>query len=193
MPVLEKTGLTGRAVWLGLVADRPTKLSADPVDRLEARFEGLSGEYHSGLTRKSCTRVRTQYPVGTEIRNTRQITILSAEELSATATTMGLDQLLPEWVGANIVLSGIPDFTLIPPSTRLIFPSGASLVVDMENAPCQWPAKEIEGHHPGLGKGYKAAAKGRRGVTAWVEREGDIHLHEACEVHLPPQRIWPHA
>lgn len=192
MPVLEKTDLTGRAVWLGLVADRPTKLSADPVDRLEARFAGLVGEYHSGLTRKSCSRVRTQYPVGTEIRNTRQVTILSAEELAATAAAMGLEHLAPEWVGANIVLTGIPDFTLIPPSTRLIFPSGASLVVDMENAPCQWPAKEIEAQHPGQGKGYKSAAKGRRGVTAWVEREGAIVLGDSCTVHLPPQRIWPH-
>ena len=193
MPVLKATELSGRVTWLGLVADRKVRLSSDPVGKVDARFEGLVGEYHSGLVRESCSRVRDQYPVGTRIRNTRQVSILSEEELTSTAVALALDVLSPEWVGANIVIAGLPDLTHLPPSSRLIFQRGASLVVDMENAPCQWPAKEIEQHRPGHGSGYKAAAKGRRGLTAWVEAEGPIHLRDAVRLHIPPQRIYSHA
>lgn len=193
MPVLSRTELTGKIAWLGLVADRKAKLSSDPVAQVDARFEGLVGEYHSGLVRESCSRVRDQYPVGTRIRNTRQISIVSEEEMAETARALALDDLAPEWVGANIVISGIPDLTHLPPSSRLTFEGGASLVVDMENAPCQWPAREIETHRPGHGKGYKAAAKGRRGLTAWVEAEGLIRLGDIVRLHVPPQRIYAHA
>ena len=37
--------------------------------------------------------------------------------------------------------------------------------------PCQEPAVTIEKARPGEGKGFKRAAEGKRGVTAWVERE----------------------
>ncbi|WP_316013760.1 MOSC domain-containing protein [Roseobacter sp. HKCCA0434] len=192
MPVLQATEITGRVTWLGRVAHRPTDMRAEAVTRVDATFAGIEGEYHSGLIRESCSRVKTQYPVGTPIRNVRQISILSAEELAATAAALDLDSLAPELVGANIVLEGIPDFTLIPPSSRLIFAQGASLVVDMENAPCQWPAREIEAAHPGHGKGYKPAAKHRRGVTAWVEAEGMIALGDTVRLHVPPRRLYPH-
>lgn len=193
MPVLMPTEITGEVVWLGLVANRRVKLSSDPVPRVEAEFSGLVGEYHSGLIRESCSRVSSQYAVGTPIRNTRQISILSQQELQITADKLDLQELPPEWVGANIILLGIPDLTQIPPASRLIFQRGASLCVDMENAPCIWPAREIEGHKPGHGKGYKAVAKGRRGITAWVEAEGLIALGDTVRLHIPPQRIYSHA
>ena len=34
---------------------------------------------------------------------------------------MELDRLPPEWLGANIVLEGIPELTRIPPASRLVF------------------------------------------------------------------------
>lgn len=192
MPILTKTDLTGEIVWLGRVADRDVTMRSDPVDALEFGFDGVVGEHHSGLTRASCARVKTQYPVGTEIRNTRQVSILSVEELAATAAAMDIPDIHPEWVGATIVVSGIPDFTQIPPSSRLIWEDGASLTVDLENAPCIFPAREIDRHHPGAGPRYKPAAKGRRGVTAWVERPGRVRLGGRFTLHIPPQRIYPH-
>lgn len=193
MPVLTPTEIVGNVAWLGLVANRKVKLASDPIDRVDAEFAGLRGEYHSGLIRESCSRVKSQYSVGTLIRNVRQISILSREELDATARALGLEALPPELVGANLILSGIPDFTQVPPASRLVFSSGASLCIDMENAPCQWPAREIETVYPGHGKGYKAAAKGRRGVTAWVEAEGPIRIGDTARLHIPPQRIYHHA
>ena len=165
-------------------------LSSSRIESVDITYAGFEGESHSGLVRASCVRVRGQYAQGTEIRNTRQISIVSAEELALIADSMGIDTLQPEWVGANLLLSGIPDFSKIPPSTRMIFASGASLVVDLENSPCKYPGEIIERHHPGKGNLFAKAAYGRRGVTAWVEREGYITTGEAIKLHIPPQHIY---
>jgi MOSC domain-containing protein YiiM len=150
------------------------------------------GEDHGGLTRPSCSRVVAQYPKGTTIRNTRQFTILSVEELAATAAKMGLERLDPALVGATMVIEGIPDLSHLPPSSRLQGPEGATLVVDIENRSCQLPAKPIEARHAGFGAKYKSAASGRRGLTAWVEREGVFRLNDAIRLHIPDQPIWAH-
>lgn len=165
-------------------------LSSSRITSARVSYAGLEGESHSGLVRLSCVRVRHQYKEGTEIRNTRQISIVSVEELAAIADNMGIAELKPEWVGANLLVSGIPDFTKIPPSTRLIFAGGASLVVDLENSPCKYPGEIIDRHHPGKGSLFAKAAYGRRGVTAWVEREGHINTGDTIKVHIPPQQIY---
>lgn len=191
MAILNPTDLAGRVVFLGVVRDRAVSLRSESLDRVPARFEGFEGDCHSGLTRPSCSRVSQQYPKGTTIRNTRQVTILSREEMAATAAAIGLAELDPRWLGANMVLEGLPELTLLPPSSRLVFESGASLVVDMENAPCAFLAKEIEAVHPGAGLRWKAAARGRRSVTAWVEAEGEIALGAIATLHAPPVRLYP--
>jgi hypothetical protein len=91
-----------------------------------------------------------------------------------------------------MVIDGIPDFTLIPPSSRLQADSSATLVVDMANRPCTLPAPLIEAEHPGFGRKFRSAARGRRGVTAWVEREGLLALGAAVRLHVPDQAPWPH-
>ena len=165
-------------------------LSSRRVDSVGVSYEGFEGESHSGLVRASCVRVRHQYPQGTEIRNTRQISIVSVEDLAEIAQNMGVDELQPEWLGANLLVSGIPSFSQIPPSTRMIFDGGASLVVDLENSPCKYPGEIIERHHPGFGKLFAKAAVGKRGVTAWVEREGRIETDDSIRLYVPPQRIY---
>lgn len=192
MAVLQPTGIVGTVTYLGVVRDRDGSLCSDAVDNVDAGFAGFVGEAHAGLVRPSCSRVKQQYPIGTEIRNTRQVAIVSAEELADIAREMGLEALAPEWLGTSMVVEGIPDFTRIPPSSRLIFEGGASLCVDMENAPCLLPAQVIENQRSGAGRFFKSAAKGRRGVTAWVEAEGSISVGERMRLHVPPQRIYPH-
>ena len=191
MAILTPTEITGRVVWLGLVGDRAGSLRSCEVREVSARFAGLEGESHSGLVRPACSRVSGQYPRDTPIRNVRQISIVSREEMAAIAVDMGVPVLRPEWLGANLVLEGLPDLTLLPPSARLIFEGGAALTVDMENAPCQFPAREIEAEHPGHGAAFRRAARNRRGVTAWVEREGTIRLGELARLHVPPLRLYP--
>ncbi|ATI41478.1 sulfurase [Pacificitalea manganoxidans] len=190
MPALIPTDIVGRITWLGYVPDRDAALSSIPVEEIHASFAGLEGEAHGGLTRPSCSRVTSQHPRGTEIRNVRQLAVLSQEELDAIAGELDLERLDPALTGASLVIEGIPDFTHVPPSSRLQAASGTTLVVDMENQPCQLPAREIEMHLPGHGRGFKAAAADRRGITAWVEREGMLRVGEEIRLHVPAQRAW---
>jgi hypothetical protein len=190
MPALKKTDIVGEIVWLGVVPDRDASLRSRAVDHLALDFAGPVGEDHSGLTRASCSRVVSQYPKGTEIRNTRQLCIVSAEELAEIASEIGVEEVNPEWVGASVVVRGIPDFTHVPPSARLQSDDGATVTVDMENRPCMLPAPVIEADAPGHGRAFKAAALHRRGVTAWVERPGTFRLGDAITLHVPDQRAW---
>ncbi len=190
MPALMPTDITGRITWLGRVADRAESLAAQPLDAVDVTFVGVAGEDHAGLTRPSCSRVLSLHPRGTEIRNVRQFSVLSEEDLIAIADRMGLVRLDPGWLGASVVVEGIPDFTHLPPSSRLQGPDGVTLVVDMENRPCQLPARVIDAALPGYGKRFKSAAKGRRGITAWVEREGRLAIGDILRLHIPDQPVW---
>lgn len=189
MPVLKESGFAGEIVWLGHCAAGGT-LRAESVDHLNLGFAGSPGGRHEGTNRASCVRVRNLYPEGTEIRNVRQLSILSAEELAEIASEMGVEELDPAHLGANLVLKGIPDFTHVPPSSRLQGPSGVTLTIDMENRPCVLPGREIEADQPGKGAKFKPAAEGRRGVTAWVERPGGLSLGGRLELFVPDQRAW---
>jgi len=192
MAILVPTAITGTISALAIVRDRAASCASDPVAAVDLGFDGIVGESHSGLTRPSCSRVLAQYPErGTTIRNSRQISIVSEEELAAVAAALGIPALPPAWLGANIVLAGLPDLTLVPPASRLVSAGGAVLTVDMENAPCTIPAREIERRHPGAGAGFRAAARHRRGVTAWVECPGRLALGDVLRLHVPPQRAYP--
>lgn len=192
MSILTPSDIYGEIAWLGIVpVDRPN-IQSGAVDQIDVGWEGFAGEMHSGLTRSACVRVKHQYARDLEIRNTRQISVLSEEELAEVATRLNIAKIEPEWVGANMILRGIPDFTLVPPNSRLIFESGVSLTIDTENAPCKYPAEMIEAAHPGHGKAFPAKARHKRGVTAWVERIGALKVGERCRLHVPPQRIYVH-
>lgn len=191
MPALKSTLYTAEIVWLGSVMDGDRAALASPErDALELTFAGIAGAFHAGLTRPSCGRVTSQYPRDTAIKNERQLSIVSQEELDLIAVEMGIDHIDPVRVGATMVVKGIPDFTHIPPSSRLQAPSGATMTVDMENRPCLYPSRSLEIEHPGKGKGFKPAAKNRRGVCAWVAAEGRVAVGDMLTLHIPDQPMW---
>jgi hypothetical protein len=191
MPALRPTALTATVTWLGTVQDAGRdELWANRRDSLDLTFAGVAGAFHAGLTRPSCSRVKSQYTKGTPIKNERQLSIVSAEELDDIAAAMGIERIDPARLGATMVIRGIPDLTHVPPSARLQAPSGATVVVDMENRPCQFPAKSLEQDYPRLGRGFKAAAAGKRGVTAWVAAQGVVALGDVLTLHIPDQRAW---
>jgi len=191
MPALKPTQYTAKVTWLGAVmTDDRVALVSPAREMLDLTFEGVAGAFHAGLTRPSCSRVKSQYRQGTPIKNERQLSIVSEEDLDAIAAKMGVGMLDPARLGATMVVRGLPDFTHIPPSSRLQAPSGATVAVDMENRPCQFPARSLSEDHGDLAKTFKTAAKNRRGVTAWVVAEGRVCVGDTLVLHVPDQRAW---
>jgi MOSC domain-containing protein YiiM len=191
--LLTKLSFEGTIEMLLASPARETGLEKRSVDQARFLFSGMEGDCHGGLTRKSDSRMLKQYRRGTEVRNSRQVSLLSTEELADIAERMAIPAVKPEWVGANIVTRGIPDLTLLPPSTRLQFPSGAMLVVDAENHPCRYPAAIIEAHHPEARKGFVSAAMHKRGLVGWIEAEGQISVGDRVTIWIPPRRLYAHA
>lgn len=192
MSTLTPTEIWGQVSWLGLVPPDVEHIRSASVEVLELDWGGPVGDVHHGLTRGACVRVKRQYDRDTEIRNARQLSVLSAEEMAEIAAALGLARLEPEWLGATMVFEGIPDLTLLPPASRLIFEGGAALLVDTENEPCRYPADEIERVHPGQGRAFPKVAKHKRGITASVERPGRVAIGDRARLHVPPQRLYPH-
>lgn len=147
---------------------------------------GLVGDLHAGATREADART-PWHPRGTEIANTRQVSLVSAEELAAIADSLDLPDCDPELLGANLVLAGAPGLTATAPGTRLMFPSGATLFVTEPNPPCRQPARKLAAAHgrPELAHAFVPAARGRRGLVALVERGGRVAPGEALRVIAP--------
>jgi hypothetical protein len=193
MTLLNVMPFEGRVTALLFRPSRETGFVKAPTETLELTFAGPVGDCHTGQTRKSDVRTKALYQRDIEIRNVRQLSILSVEELSDIAKRLGIAAIDPGWFGGNMVLQGIPDLTLLPPSTRLQFPSNATIVVDMENYPCSQISEVVEQYHPGIGRSVVKAAMHKRGVTAWVEREGLVRVGDPVRVVSPPNRLYPHA
>ncbi|MDE2444955.1 MAG: MOSC domain-containing protein [Alphaproteobacteria bacterium] len=190
MALLTKLSFQGKVEMLLRRQSRDQGFEKQHCDRLSLLLSGPEGDCHTGLTRLSDSRTLLTYKRNTVIRNVRQMTIISQEEMEDVARAMNLPEMNATWLGANLVTSGIPDLTLIPPSTRLQFPSGATLVVDMENLPCRQVADVIARDHPEQGLNFVKAATHKRGVTAWVECEGDVKMGDAITIFISPQRIY---
>lgn len=162
------------------------------VAELQLDFEGVPGDRHRGWLRDADART-PWYPRGTPIRNTRQISILSAEELAEIAARMQLPDMRAEWLGGNLLLAGIPQLSRLPAGTVLFFPSGATLRVEAINAPCRIAGAAVAEHYPergGIDLDFPKAAIGLRGVVASVERQGVVRAGDAVRVSVPEQWIW---
>src|SRR5207244_3025309 len=121
---------------------RERAVASQPVAVLTLDFAGVVGDRHAGLTRATTSR-EPWYPRGTVIRNDRQVSIVSEEELALVARAMGLALLEPRWIGANLCLRGVTDVSALPPGTRLSFAGGAVLHVEAENGPCRIAGRSI--------------------------------------------------
>lgn len=181
------TGVTA-CVYLGL--DKESFVTT-PQKQVTVTFAGFEGDRHSGITKKADSRT-PQYTRGSEIRNDRQVSIVSAEELARIAAAMEVPEIKPEWLGANLLLQGIPAMTRLPPMTRLSFAGGAVLVVQAENKPCQHPGRIIQENYsrPGLQGLFPKAGMHLRGLVACVERPGIILQGDTVNIEVPEQTIY---
>ena len=164
------------------------------VDELVLGFDGIDGDFHAGTTRKSGGR-EPWYPRGTEMRNERQPSIVAADELAQIAAGMGISRIEPGWIGANLVLGGVPRLSMLPAGTMLFFADGVTLKVDGQNAPCRLAGRSVA-KNAGI-EDVEAGAllfpkHGRRlrGLVAWVEKPGRIVRGEQVSVRIPEQWIY---
>jgi hypothetical protein len=164
------------------------------VDTLRLGFDGIDGDFHAGATRRSGGR-EPWYPRGTEMRNERQLSIVAADELAVIAGRMGLAQLKPEWIGANLLVEGLPQLSMLPSGTLLFFKGGATVKVDAQNRPCRIAGRSVA-ENAGMADREAGAlqfpkvAKRLRGLVAWVEKPGTIAVGEEISVRVPEQWIY---
>jgi len=150
-------------------------------------LEGLAGDSHYGLTMLTHGH-NPEYPKGTEIRNNRQITILSADELIEIARALNIPKVDISWLSGNILISGIKNFSVVPLGSKIIFANGVVLTSSGENNPCKTPASITQSHYPeieGIARDFIKAAMHRRGIIAWTEHAGTILPGERFRIELP--------
>lgn len=164
------------------------------VDELRLGFDGIAGDFHAGPTRRSGGR-EPWYPRGTEMRNERQLSIVAADELAIVAERMGLAEIKPEWVGANLLIEGVPRLSMLPAGTLLFFKGGVTVKIDAQNGPCRISGRSIA-ENAGMADVeagallFPKAAKRLRGLVAWVEKPGTIRAGEEISVRVPEQWIY---
>lgn len=164
------------------------------VGELRLGFDGIPGDFHAGPTRRSGGR-EPWYPRGTEIRNERQVSIVAADELAIVAERMDIDEIKPEWIGANLLIEGVPHLSMLPAGTLLFFKGGVTIKVDGQNGPCRLSGRAVA-ENAGMADVeagallFPKAAKRLRGIVAWVEKPGTIRVGEEISVRVPEQWIY---
>lgn len=184
-----------------LVTPFGSACASRPVDRLRViAGEGIQGDRHAG-TRLSDARetVLQKIGVGKEvpIANVRQFSAISIEELEAIAKAMGTPGPIPNGtLGENLIVSGIPEFSLLPAGTLLTFAKEgvnrkATLAVWGANPPCGIPHKSIlrafsaESAAFEPKKAFGSAARGIRGVVGFVYCSGQIKPGDTITAWTP--------
>lgn len=188
IPATKKSGTVS-----GLFAALGDGFVSEPVERLELTYDGIPQDNHAGKLRQSGAR-EPWYERGTEMRNERQLSLLSDEELAEVAGLMEIDELKSEWIGGNVTFNGIPHFSLLPARTILLFEGGVSIRIDGDNGPCRFAGRSIADHVPGrddLELAFPNLAKHKRGLVGWVEREGTIEVGETVTARIWEQWIYP--
>jgi len=166
-------------VLVSVHAGNNEDLSKAEQPSVEAELDGFVGDKHRGFERVAWPGDKD--PAGTVRRNERQWSGVSVEELAIIEKKMKLKEpLTATTLGANICVEGIPDFSRLPSGTRLIFPSGAVLVVEECNPPCSDMGEQITAKHTthsgerAAGHLFASRAFGLRGVVGVVDVPGVI-------------------
>lgn len=166
---------TGRVLSV-LILEPGAKIISTNVPEVKVTEAGFEGDRHAGKTRRADVR-NPDVPRGTSVPNTRQVSIVSAEDLAEIARRLEVSEVQPAWLGANLSLEGLGRLADLPRGTRLDFSGGCTLVVSEENNPCTGPGEALEAQYPertGLAAQFPKQALHLRGVVAWVETPGRI-------------------
>lgn len=184
--------LTAKAA--ALYAAPRDHFQTEAVEELRLGFDGIANDFHAGATRRSGGR-EPWYPRGTEMRNERQLSLVAADELAIVAEQMGLDEIRPEWIGANLLVEGVPQLSMLPAGSLLFFKGGVTIKIDGQNKPCRVAGQSIAEHVRAADRDATAllfpkVAKRLRGLVAWVEKPGIIRAGEEISVRVPEQWVY---
>ncbi|RUW01278.1 MULTISPECIES: MOSC domain-containing protein [unclassified Mesorhizobium] len=182
------------ALAAALYAAQSDHFETRPVDEMRLGFDGIEGDFHAGATRRSGGR-EPWYPRGTEMRNERQLSLVAADELAIVAHRMGLEEIKAEWIGANLMIEGLPHLSMLPAGSLLFFKGGVTIKICGQNKPCRVAGQSIAEHVNAADRDATAllfpkTAKRLRGLVAWVEKPGIIRTGEEISVRVPEQWIY---
>ena len=179
--------LHGKVVSLHL--GKNEDLSKQSRSSLKAEVGGFEDDKHQGSIRK--TWEGEWRPEGSIRRNERQWSGVSVEELAVITERLELTKALSaETLGANLCIEGIPEFSLLPKGTLLVFPSGAMLMVEEYNPPCADMGEQIASKYstrsgkPLTDKTWLRPAAGRRGVVGVIDYPSEILVGDEVEVRV---------
>jgi hypothetical protein len=195
------TGARSRGVLAGVFAaagasSAPHAFVTAAVDTLLLDLDGIVGDLHAGPARLSGPR-EPWLPRGLSLRNDRQISALCPAELAVIAGRLGLDALPPEWLGGNLLIEGLADFSRIAPGSRIAiggqwggkgrFDGSAVLRVEAYNAPCRRAgrAAAVAAGRKALEFAFVKAAAALRGLVLSVDLAGPVSPGDAV-VLIPP-------
>jgi MOSC domain-containing protein YiiM len=170
-------------------------LSKEEHASIQVDLDGVIGDRHRSYTRQAWE--GDKQPEGTTRRNERQWSAVSVEELSDIQREMNLaEPLTATSLGANLLLSGVPQLSTLPKGTLLRFPSGAELMVEEYNPPCREMGEKLAAIHSTRSgqslsfASFSKAAKLTRGVVGVVETAGSITAGDEVTVSVYETPSW---
>ena len=155
-------------------------MSKESMGKVQVELDGFVGDKHRSYMRG--TYEGESVPLGTVRRNDRQWSAVSVEELAKIQEMMELETTLTAaTLGANLCFEGIPNFSQLPKGPQLVFPSGATLMVEDYNPPCKDMSEQIAKTHTTISSesprrlAFAKASKRLRGLVGVVDVAGEIN------------------
>jgi len=147
----------GLVEWIGLRSTRGGEVEI--VDCAEINEQGLVGDFFTG-----------------PLNAPRAVTLIQAEHLPVIASIMGVNQIHPELLRRNIVVSKINLKSL----KNKQFQIGSAILQGTGNcAPCGLMERQ-------LGAGGYNAMRGHGGITACVVQPGNLKVGDQVKLRLQP-------
>ncbi len=171
------------------------ELSKEERPSIQVELDGVVGDRHRSHMREAWA--GDKQPEDTVRRNERQWSAVSVEELADIREKMGIKEpLTAASLGANLCFRGLPELSLLPKGTILKFPSGAELIVEEYNPPCQDMSQKLASIHtsttgePIAATAFSIAAKLIRGLVGIVDVPGIINAGDEVTVNIYETPKW---
>ncbi len=155
--------------------------------QLELDLEGVIGCKYRGFSRLSDEDDQIlfndrNFPSNIVVRNWRQVSIGSIEELEALSAKLGV-QITPALLGINVTLRGIAGLSSLEKGTVLSFPNQTILTVESAIIPRRIHAYKVARLYPEIETElFLNSARNLRGLVSSVFRSGIINLEDPVQI-----------